>query len=222
VLIEAVETKWAKYQPDIRIEVVLSGELLNLDIDRWSWEVESLVPPVPIGCRYSFAIRSLERMQAGHWHRHWHARWGVLTGQLHQYGALEEESALRTEGGDGIRELVAEFENNAKLVCLTLSAPPSGTESGGGAEVAVALRAGVPIMVWHREDCDSEEFLAAARELLHGDGPGDVLQRIKQVRTLAYRSHAGHVGHYLGLMWDDPNRLVVPPDLGPPREASVA
>jgi NTP-dependent ternary conflict system VMAP-like protein len=38
VLIEAVETKWAKYQPDIRIEVVLSGELLNLDIDLWSWK----------------------------------------------------------------------------------------------------------------------------------------------------------------------------------------
>lgn len=217
VLIEEVETKWAKYQPDIRIEVVLSGELLNLDIDQWPWEVETALPPVPIGCRYSFAIRSLERMQAGKWHRYWHARWGVLTGQLELYGAIDQELARRAEGGDALRRLVADFENNAKLVSLTLSAPPDGSESGG-AEVAVGLRAGVPIMVWHREDCDSEEFLAAARELLHGDGPG-VLQRTKQVRTTAYMSHAGHVGRRLALLYDDPLRLVVPPDLGPPREA---
>lgn len=220
VLIEEVETKWARYQPDIRIEVVLSGELLNLDVDQWSWEVESALP-VPIGCRYSFAIRSLERMQTGKWHRSWHARWTVLNGQLQQYGGVDPESVRRGEGGDDIRRLVADFEINPKLVSLTLSAPPDGSENGGG-EVAVGLRAGVPVMVWHREDCDSEEFLAAARELLHGDGPGTVLQRIKQVRTTAYQSHADHVGHRLALMWDDPHRLVVPPDLGPPREASVA
>lgn len=217
VLIEDVETKWAKHQPDIRIEVVLSGELLNIDIDQWPWEVETPLPPVPIGCRYSFAIRSLERMQAGKWHRHWHARWSVLTGQLQQYDAIDPASVRWSEGDDGLRRLVADFEDNPKLVALALSGPPDGSD-GGGTEVAVGLRAGVPIMVWHREDCDSEEFLAAARELLHGDGSG-VLQRAKQVRTNAYQSHAGHVGHYLTLMWDDPRRLVLPPDLGTPMEA---
>jgi hypothetical protein len=80
-LIELVETKWARYQPDIRIEMVLSGELLNLDVDQWSWEAESTLPAVPIGCRYAFAIRSLERMLAGKRHRSWHARWRVSTGR---------------------------------------------------------------------------------------------------------------------------------------------
>jgi hypothetical protein len=222
-LIEWVETKWARYQPDIRIEMVLSGELLNLDVDQWPWEVESPLPPLPIGCRYAFAIRSLERMQAGKWHRSWHTRWSVLTGQL-ENGAIPPESARRAEADGAIRRLVADFENNPDVVSLMLSKPPDPAEDGG-AEVTVGLRAGLPIIVWSREDCDSADFVAAVEKLLHGDGPGTVLQRARAMRTTAYESHAGHVGHHLALMWDDPERLVVPADLGPPRdptEASVA
>jgi hypothetical protein len=223
-LIESVETKWARYQPDIRIEMVLSGELLNLNVDQWAWEVESPLPPVPIGCRYAFAIRSLERMQAGKWHRSWHARWSVLTGQL-KIGAIAENSGRRAEADGSIRSLVADFENNPDVVALMLSKPPDPDAQHGGDEVLVGLRAGLPIIVWSREDCDSEDFLAAVGDLLHGDGPGSVLQRVRTIRTTAYESHAGHVGHHLALMWDDPERLVVPADLGPPRdpmEASVA
>lgn len=222
-LIESVETKWARYQPDIRIEMVLSSELLNLDVDQWPWEVESPLPPLPIGCRYAFAIRSLERMQAGKWHRSWHTRWSVLTGQL-ENGAIPPGAARRAEADGAIRRLVADFENNPDVVSLMLSKPPDPAEDGG-AEVAVGLRAGLPIIVWSREDCDSEDFVAAVEKLLHGDGPGTVLQRARAIRTTAYESHPGHVGHHLALMWDDPERLVVPADLGPPRdptEASVA
>ena len=222
-LIESVETKWARYQPDIRIEMVLSGELLNLDVDQWPWEVESPLPPLPIGCRYAFAIRSLERMQAGKWHRSWHTRWSVLTDQV-KNGVIPPESGRRAEADGAIRSLVADFENNPDVVSLMLSKPPDPA-TDGGAEVAVGLRAGLPIIVWSREDCDSEDFLAAVGNLLHGDGPGTVLQRARAIRTTAYESHAGHVGHHLALMWDDPERLVVPADLGPPRdptEASVA
>ncbi|MFL6123515.1 effector-associated domain 2-containing protein [Actinophytocola sp.] len=219
-LIESVEIKWARYRPDIRIEMVLSGELLNLDVDQWSWEVESTIPAIPIGCRYAFAIRSLERMMSGKWHRSWHMRWSVLAGQL-QTGAIEPDSHHRIEAGDSIRKLVADFENNPSVVSLMLSKPPEAVEDGGP-EVRVGLRAGLPVIVWSRENCDSEEFLTAVRQLLHGDGSGDVLHRVKQIRTTAYQSHAGHVGHSLALMWDDPERLVVPADLGPPRDPREA
>jgi hypothetical protein len=220
-LIESVETKWARYQPDIRIEMVLSGELLNLDVDRWPWEVESPVSPVPIGCRYAFAIRSLERMQAAHWHRSWHTRWSVLTGQLEK-GAIEQDSHRRVMAGDNIRMLVADFESNPNVVSLMLSKPPDPAAQQGGDEVTVGLRAGLPIIIWSREDCDSEEFLTAVWDLLHGESQDDVLQRAKEIRTSAYRSHAGHVGHHLALLWDDPERLVVPADLSPPRDPREA
>lgn len=217
-LIEDVETKWAKYQPDIRIEVVLSGDLLNLDIDQWPWEVDSPLP-LPIGCRYAFATRSLERMQTGKWHRSWHRRWSVLTGQLRN-GGVAPESTAKWDNDKPLRTLIADFENDTNLVSQMLTTPPDPAADGGD-EIMVGLRAGVPVIVWHRRDCDSEEFLATAQDLLHGDSSANILQRIRQIRTTAFQSHAGHVGHHLALMWDDPTRLVVPTELGPPKEVVV-
>ncbi|WP_459708544.1 VMAP-C domain-containing protein [Actinophytocola sp. KF-1] len=211
-LIEDVETKWARFQPAIHIEAVLSDELLNLDIEQWSWEVESALPELPIGCRYVFAIRSLERMQKGQWHRPWHVRWSVLTGQIADSGAVERESVRWVAEGDAIRKLIVDFENNPNLVALVLREPPMGS-----AEISVGLRAGVPVVMWDREDGVSEEFLATVRHLLHNDESASVLQRIKHLRTTAYESHPGHIGHHLAVMWDDPERLVVPPG-----EVSVA
>ena len=216
-LIETVETKWAKYQPAIHIEAVLADELLNLDVEQWSWEVESALPELPIGCRYAFAIRSLERMQKGQWHRPWHARWSVLGSQLSETGVVETESVRWVSEDDAIRRLIVDFENNAKLVALVLRDPPAG-----GDEITVGLRAGVPVVVWSRDAAVSEEFLTTVRKLLHDDTAGSVLHRIKQLRTIAYDSQPGHVGHHLAVMWDDPERLVVPPELGPQREVSVA
>ena len=72
-------------------------------------------------------------------------------------------------------------------------------------------------MVWNREEGSSEEFLGTVRHLLHNDEAGSVLQRVKHLRTIAYESHPGHIGHHLAVMWDDPERLVVPPG-----EVSVA
>src|ERR1044072_8674924 len=183
-LIEAVETKWARYQPAIHIEAVLSDELLNLDVEQWSWEVDSALPVLPIGCRYVFVIRSLERMQKGQWHRPWHARWSVLGSQLGENGAVEQESVRWVTEEDALRKLIADFENNQDVVALVLRKAPAES-----AEIAVGLRAGVPVVVWNREDGISEEFLATVRHVLHNDETGSVLQRAKHLRTTAHESH---------------------------------
>ena len=111
------------------------------------------------------------------------------------------------ERGGSLRTLVADLEDDPSVVSLMLSMPPDEA-SDGAAEVTVGLRAALPVIVWSREDCDSEEFLTAARYLLHDDGTGDVLQRLRMLRTAAYQSDAAHVGHHLVLMWDDPERPV--------------
>ncbi len=199
--IEDVETRWARYQPDIHIEFLLPGELLNLDVDQWPWEVESVLPEVPIGCRYSCSVRSLERMQQARWHRPWQARWSVLTGQLQQNGTIESESVRWAEEGDTVRRVIVDLENQPSLVSLVLSGEPDN------AVVAVGLRSGVPVMVWPRGDCDPGEFAAAVQWLLHDDS-STVLRRLRQLRTEAYQSGPGHVGHNIVLLWDDPQRLI--------------
>jgi hypothetical protein len=221
ILIEGVEVDWARYQPDIRIEIVLSSELLNLDIDQWPWESDSLLPE-PVGCRYAVVIRSLERMQRKQWHRTWHARWEALNRQLKNNGAIVPSSGRRGESSaePALRALAADFENDSEIVCLVLSAPPQAAAAGRD-EVTVGLRAGVPIMVWHRKDCGSE-FESAVRELLHSTGPGTILQRMRQLRANAFAEDGPHVGDHLTLLWDDPERIVVPSDAGPPKGESAA
>jgi hypothetical protein len=211
MLIEMVEMKWARYQPDIRIEFVLPTDLLHLDVDQWPWEVDSVLPPVPLGCRYAVAVRSLERMQTGRWHRSWHTRWSVLTNQLGHNGTTSPESSfwVTPDEHENIRRLVAHLENNPGVLSLVWSWPPP-PEPDGATEVVAGLRAGVPIMVWHREGDTSEEFRTTVGELLHGDGPGSILQRVRQLRTTAYESHGGHLGHHLVVLWDDPERIVSP------------
>jgi transcriptional regulator with XRE-family HTH domain len=203
VLTEDVETRWARYQPDIRVEVVLTEELLNLDVDQWPSEVDSPLPPVPLGCQYPVTVRSLERMRTGKWQRRWRARWNVLNGQL-AAGALSPESGYFVQPGQNILHTVADLEINPDLTALVLSSPP---RSEGSEAIAVGLRAGIPIMVWPRDAENSADFSATASDLLYG-GPGTVLQRLRRLRTTAYRSPADHVGHHVVVMWDDPERLL--------------
>jgi NTP-dependent ternary conflict system VMAP-like protein len=207
-LIESAEIDWARARPDIRIEFVLPADLLNLDVDQWPWEYDTPLPPVPLGCRYTVTIRSLERMTTGRWHRVWHSRWGVLTDQL-EIGSIDPGSTLRAESGYSIRKLVADFENNSNLVTMVLSKPPVPAQNGGD-EIDVGLRAGIPVIIWSREDCETEDFLIAVAELLHGDTPANILQRVKLLRTTAYQSQADHVGHHLAVLFDDPERLIDP------------
>lgn len=224
-LVEEVEADWGQYRPDIHIEFVLPSEIINLDVDQWPWETDTLIPE-PIGCHYPVVVRSLDRMVLRKWHRPWHARWEELSTQLTSAGVIERESAFwsRCSTSDGLRELVSNFERKPKLVSLVLSAPPQ-VEKVGQDEVAVGLRAGVPLMVWHREKCDSAEFVAVVKELLHGeDDPHHLLERIRQARTTAFEEGAagGHVCAELTILWDDPARVVVPIHPAPPEGVSVA
>jgi hypothetical protein len=43
----------------------------------------------------------------------------------------------------------------------------------------------VPVVVWNREEGNSEEFLGTVRHLLHNDEMGSVLQRVKHPATSA-------------------------------------
>lgn len=224
-LIEEVEEKWGQYGPDIHIEIILPSEIISLDVDQWPWETNTLIPE-PIGCRYPLVVRSLDRMVRRSWHRPWLRRWDELHAQLTNGGVIHRDSTCwsRSAGKDGLRELISKFERKPKLVSLVLSAPPQ-VEKAGQDEVAVGLRAGVPLMVWHREKCDSAEFVAMVEELLHGeDEPHHLLERVRLARATAFEEGAAarHVCGELTILWDDPARVVVPTPPAAPEGMSVA
>ncbi|MEU4765267.1 hypothetical protein AB0H12_18610 [Actinosynnema sp. NPDC023794] len=218
-LIERVEDDWAQYSPDIRIEFVLDYENLNLDVDQWPWEnSEDDDVVVPMGCRYPVVIRSLERMATRKYHREWRQRWAELTGQLGRAAGLAHTSTCRALSGteQGLRELVTRFNTERGLVSLVLSAPPS-PETAGRDEVAVGVKAGVPLVVWHRHDCGTPEFGDVVESVLHGQDELHVLERVRLARNTAFKERH-HVGGALTILYDDPERIVVPSQPGPPRE----
>ncbi len=224
-LVEEVEEEWARHRPNIRIEFVLPSEIINLDVDQWPWEKDSQIPE-PMGCRYPVVVRSLERMTMLKWYRWWCDRWDELLSQLGETGAVRRESAWwsRPATEDGLRKLTSAFARTPKLVSLVLSAPPSA-EMVGRDEVAAGLRAGVPLIVWHREKCDTAEFMTVAESVLHGDDDShDLLERVRLKRVEAFEEGAesGHVGEKLSILLDDPVRVVVPRHPAPPERKSVA
>ncbi|WP_158887082.1 effector-associated domain 2-containing protein [Amycolatopsis anabasis] len=217
-LAEATEANWAQYEPEICVEFVLSSDLLNLDVDQWQWETDSSVPE-PVGCRFPVAIRSLERMKAGKWHRSWRSRWKELNHQLEEDGTIAVESnychPARDE--DGLRTLTSVFAREGRLVSLVLGEPPAGDGTGRD-QVLVGLRAGIPVIFWHRQDCRLAEFTQTVAKLLHEEAPGNVLERVRYVRANAFEGgpDTAHVGNHLTVLWDDPERVVVPRDPAPP------
>ncbi|HEY0805092.1 MAG TPA: hypothetical protein VGD84_08515 [Pseudonocardiaceae bacterium] len=221
-LMESLEAEWASYQPNIFVEFVLPEELLNLDVDQWAWDTDPRMPE-PIGCHFPVVIRSLERMTKQKWHRPWYLRWRELQDQLANHGAIAPGSDYWSTAGNTLRTIMSAFEQQPKLVALVPSAPPNGKTSGAD-EVAVGFRKGVPVMVWHRENCRSQAFVSAVLEMLHGDDPHDVLERVRLVRLngFAAGTDVPHVGTHITLLWDDPGRKVTPEQPGPPTRVAVS
>ncbi|MFJ6675817.1 hypothetical protein ACIQMJ_32335 [Actinosynnema sp. NPDC091369] len=218
-LVEKVEDDWAQYSPDIRVEFVLDYENINLDVDQWPWENDADLAQ-PMGCRYPVVVRSLERMTTRKYHREWRQRWAELTGQLGRATGLSRTSTCRASNGtdQGLRELLTQFTTERGLVSLVLSAPPR-PENAGRDEVAAGVKAGVPLMVWHRHDCGTPEFSDVVDSVLHGEDELHLLERVRLARNTAYKEGTRrHVGEALTILYDDPERIVVPSQPGPPRE----
>ncbi|MBP2337688.1 hypothetical protein JOF41_003866 [Saccharothrix coeruleofusca] len=206
-IISRVEHEWAAYDPEIHIEWVLGRDTVNLDVDQWPWDDDPLLDE-PMGCRYPVAVRLAERRYHGAWRK----RWAELTDQLRTGNSVRAGSSCRGRTGEnGLRELMAALNDRPDLVCLVLSAPPR-PDTPGWDELAAGVRAGVPVMVWHREDCASAEFTALAEKLLHDADDQHLLERARRARTAAFRAGPGsrHVGGALTVLYDDPDRPVVP------------
>lgn len=212
-LIEEVESEWSHFDPDVRIEFVLPNELLNLDVDQWPWDTTSI--PQPIGTRFPVAVRALERMREDKYHRHWRQRWKRLSGWLEGAGPLPEE-ANHWAGGQNPDALGGVLMRDMSLLSMVLGEPPLPGSSGLD-DVAVGVRDGIPLMLWHRNNCTSEEFRDLVKGVLHGEGE-PMLERVRLARADARAERKpGHAGNALSVLWDDPDRVVTPTLVHPPK-----
>lgn len=225
-LVVEAETELAAFPGQIVLEFVLPRELLNLRVDQWSKHSDT-PHPTPLGMEYPVVLRSLDRMHTRQWHRPWRRRWQERHVQPDRLRAYESDGDLN--------QLERSLLSDHGLLALVLGSPPAVRGDRHGVdEVVVALRHGVPVLVWHRSDCRRADFRRTVRWLLDGT-VSELPEKVRQSRLRALPTDTpfetptdlsrdtanagtdhddGGAEHDFAVLVDDPDRpldLIVPP-----------
>jgi hypothetical protein len=138
----------------------------------------------------------------------WTQRWGTMSGE----GASPRLYRSRGDGGWDLTGMAVELKDNS-IVSLVLSEPPGDRGGRSWHEAALAFRAGIPIIIWDREDCSNRRFHEVVTELFETGEVRRLPHRVAELRTEALRSRnpiEPHVGRTLAVLWDDAERLPEP------------
>lgn len=204
-LVTAAEAAWSGHQGEVALEFVLPRALLNLPVDQWFRERRSS-DPRPLALDYPIVIRSLERMISPQWHRVWRAKWRAL---------VEDVSGARiyiADPADADQPYrVAVALKDQQVVSMMLSRAPAA-DAGPHDELSAALRAGLPAVLWSRQDGDPDALHEVVTHLGQRSGLKDLPQRVLVARQDALRALDQAVNpdviRNLVIMWDNPSRLV--------------
>jgi hypothetical protein len=204
-LVEQMEIEWADRPGPVVIEFVLPFELLAADVAWWHKESASS-RPIPLAMDYPVVVRSLERLRTPYWHRLWHERWRTLR----RAPAASVAHWSRPSGQDYFTRLESTLKEDPRVVTLILSEPPSPRSRTWRHELEAGLRAGLPVVIWHRGGPPGGEFRDALSGLISDGGVAQLPLRAKQLRQEALRlepeSRKDHIGRHLTVLWDDPER----------------
>lgn len=210
VIVEA-ESEWSDQAVSVALEFVMPRPLLQMPIMAWRKEYGSGYPR-PLVYDYPLALRSLERMRSAHWHRIWRMRWESAVDdtpsirRIHPYGPAEARE-------NPIDAVLSE----STWVGMVMDEPPSAhpDPSSGPDALTAALRAGVPLVVWHPR-ASAEDLRDLVGRLVTGEGG---------ISGVPGRHRAAHLAateddliRNLVVLLDDPNRKIGPG--GPPSPTS--
>jgi hypothetical protein len=210
-VISAAEEAWSENDAEVVLEFVLPRVLLDLPVHTWSAD-RDFGESQPLYMAYPTVIRSLERMSSRRSHRVWRRRWASWA---------QEPSFERVyfcEHGDtkDHHRLDAILSDERWLMTVLTETPPANPIPGRD-ELFAALRAGLPVIVWH--PTVSSEVVREVVALLAGsDDLGNLpaLTRKHRLDALRNRSSSpdgGIIGD-LVVLWDDPSRLLPLGDRG--------
>lgn len=116
---------------------------------------------------------------------------------------------------DPYPNLVDKLNASAELVYLGISFPPLGIKNNSKSELMqLCIDAGLPIILWVREQIDSAELRAELEKLLPPENPLALPRKVWDMRRQAHLNRTPHVGKFLSLIWDHPERAVQENALG--------
>jgi hypothetical protein len=205
-LVAGAEEAWSEVAAEVMVEFVLPRALLNLPVHAWATERAS-GSPKPLFLSYPTVVRSLERMSSPRWHRVWRQRWESWSRDP------SFERVYFCDAGDSRDRLRLEaILSSGQWAMTVLTESPPVRAISGQDELLPALRAGVPVIVWH-PSAPSEvvrEVVAWLAESQGGLGDLPALARESRLNTLLNPPSRGDGGVLADLvvLWDDPNRLL--------------
>lgn len=201
-MVDRAEQHWAESTDSPAIEFLLPTGLLNLPVEWWRTHGTSS-QPLPLCVDYPVVLRSLDRMHNYTRPRMWGARWSALfdrsqTHQVHWGGDQEHLAAWDVQ-----------LRSDARIASVVLSGPPESPP--GRDELDMALRAGVPVILWSRRGRRSPDATAAIQRLIEAD-PVTLPFRTRALRAEAASAPPGdrddHPGTFIALLFDNPNHVV--------------
>ena len=193
----------------INLEMVLPWEMLNTPVEFWKKSSMSH-DTVPLAVDHPVVLRSLERMRYRRNHLAWKQRWKSLKTQ-----SAANRLYQSVPSGDDYFTMLATHLADPQVVGFVLSEPPMERDGTAWREASMAFHAGIPAILWDRQDCASKLFREALERMLEDGSVTDLPQRIAELRRDALRQHASkdvaHAGRSMAILWENPDRL---PDSG--------
>ncbi|QXJ22460.1 hypothetical protein AGRA3207_003460 [Actinomadura graeca] len=203
-LVREAERGWAYELDDsLVLEFVLPLDMINLDVDQWTRDAPETPDPPTLGAEYEILVRSQERLRALGFHRAWRQRWQVLLDGVDgtTYWATAGEPAHPRPMGDRLL-------SSREIVACVLSGPPD-REPGRG-ELRKALRAGVPVVLWHRAEEIASNTREAVRQVVDRPDIKALPTHLRRLRgnTPQADDRNGRTSLEVTLLWDDPNHFL--------------
>jgi hypothetical protein len=203
-LINRAESIWSKQPGRVALEFILPTKLLNEAVDWWCMNSDS-VEAIPFCLDYPVVIRSLERMREHNCHRVWRNRWQAMLAA----SFTNTSWALGEDIDIGLWN--ARLRSDETICAVALGSPPTDWSPSGRTQLKMALRAGVPLVIWDRRERRGDNFRESVDRLLAGP-PMTLADRVQEFRIQAATSDTvlreAHLGRHLAVLWDDPDRLV--------------
>jgi hypothetical protein len=198
-LISAAEEHCAAMSVELRIEFVLPLALINEPVEWWPKDSREQ-PPSTLSVYHQVVLRSYERLHRPAWHRVWLSRWR----QLQDSTSVRAFWADSAGEEDHARRLEAALRINDNYVAVVLSRPPH-SRAGHEQELVVALRAGIPLIVWHRTGEPSPEARQIIADLISDPRSAPELLSVLRAESeqLSPARRDVHPARNLSILWDD-------------------
>ncbi len=190
---------------NVMIEFFLPRQLLSCDVDQWIKQNEL---GIKWGEDHPVVVRSLERAKEPKEQGHWRKKWRRFS-ELARVANHQRMIHVCHKKKYAPKELYRDLMLSDEKVCLTLTFTPTDYPDDERLLYEI-LFAGIPVALWPRSIegvLGSSDKIRIEIENIILDKDLLELPRLIQEQRLLAIDNSTHLGNYLTLLWDDPNRL---------------